>query len=332
MCDGFVRKTQTLKKGGDMYDIIPDIHGQAEKLRARLTALGYKDTKGSWRHSDRDRTVVFLGDFIDRGPRNGEVIDIVRGMIDAGDARAVMGNHELNAIRYHTRHRATGKPLREHSRKNTLQHRTFLDEFPDGDRKDDVIAWMKTLPLFLEIDGFRAVHACWDEVLMSQLRGVVEDGVLDEDLHVAVTDNRHPLHKAVETTTKGPEYPLPDGSFFRDKDGTPRDYIRVKWWARDPDTWNDIAMSVPNPDELPSGRPPEGILQRSYASEAPPVFFGHYWLTGEPALQAENVLCLDYSAGKEEGPLVSYLYEPEESALSVDNVSGFGGLLRQLAT
>ena len=26
-----------------MYDIIPDIHGQAEKLKAALTNLGYRD-------------------------------------------------------------------------------------------------------------------------------------------------------------------------------------------------------------------------------------------------------------------------------------------------
>ena len=31
-----------------MYDIIPDIHGQAEKLKSRLTDLGYRETRGAW--------------------------------------------------------------------------------------------------------------------------------------------------------------------------------------------------------------------------------------------------------------------------------------------
>lgn len=67
-----------------MYDIIPDIHGQAGKLRAALRNLGYSEKRGAWRHSDPKRHAVFLGDFIDRGPDNREVIRIVRGMIDAG--------------------------------------------------------------------------------------------------------------------------------------------------------------------------------------------------------------------------------------------------------
>ncbi|WP_439156001.1 metallophosphoesterase [Yoonia sp.] len=85
-----------------MYDIIPDIHGQAAKLKGALTELGYRMRNGAWRHSDPNRRVVLLGDFIDRGPKNGEVICIVRSMLDAGTTSAVMGNHELNAIHFHT--------------------------------------------------------------------------------------------------------------------------------------------------------------------------------------------------------------------------------------
>ena len=63
-----------------MYDIIPDIHGQAGKLKSALTSLGYEQKNGAWRHTDPKRTCVFLGDFIDRGPDNEAVIDIVRCM------------------------------------------------------------------------------------------------------------------------------------------------------------------------------------------------------------------------------------------------------------
>ena len=57
-----------------MYDVIPDIHGQAEKLKPALRNLGYSERKGAWRHSDPKRHVVFLGDFIDRGPDNRECL------------------------------------------------------------------------------------------------------------------------------------------------------------------------------------------------------------------------------------------------------------------
>jgi len=165
-----------------MYDIIPDIHGQAEKLTSRLTSLGYRERRGAWRHVDPRQQAVFLGDFIDRGPRNGEVIDIIRRMIDAGTAHAIMGNHELNAIHFHTLDPEARTPLRDHSEKNTKQHASFLEEFsPGAVSTAEVITWMKSLPLFLEMDGFRFVHACWDEDVISKLRDVTVDGRLSDD-------------------------------------------------------------------------------------------------------------------------------------------------------
>lgn len=82
------------------FDVIGDIHGHYGKLKALLQVLGYQAGAGTWRHPD-GRRVLFLGDFIDRGPRIRRVLHLVRGMCDAGHAFAVMGNHEYNAICYH---------------------------------------------------------------------------------------------------------------------------------------------------------------------------------------------------------------------------------------
>lgn len=71
------------------YDIIGDVHGQAGKLKALLRRLGYAARNGTWRHSDPLRTAVFVGDYIDRGPEQVETIEIVRGMVDKGTARAI---------------------------------------------------------------------------------------------------------------------------------------------------------------------------------------------------------------------------------------------------
>ncbi len=67
-------------------------------------------------------------------------------------------------------------------------------------------------------------------------------------------------------------------------------------------------MSVTEPADLRTGELPASVSGMAYPSAAKPVFFGHYWLTGTPVLQAKNALCLDYSAGKE-GPLMSYLMD-----------------------
>ena len=82
------------------YDIIGDIHGHARTLEALLGRLGYSLFDGVYRHPERK--VIFLGDFIDRGPHQRGVIRIVRPMIERGSALAVMGNHEFNAIAYAT--------------------------------------------------------------------------------------------------------------------------------------------------------------------------------------------------------------------------------------
>lgn len=129
-------------------DIIPDIHGQADKMQTALIGLGWRQNGLSWTHPEPQREIVFLGDFIDRGPQNGAVIRVVRGLMDSGRARAVMGNHELNALHFHTNDPETGTPLRPHTQKNVEQHASFLREFQLGDRKTrDLLAWMQGLPL-----------------------------------------------------------------------------------------------------------------------------------------------------------------------------------------
>jgi hypothetical protein len=84
----------------EAVDVIGDIHGHADKLEALLRRLGYTRKGDAWRHPER--TAVFVGDFIDRGPAQLRSVDIARRMVDAGTALAVMGNHELNAIAWHT--------------------------------------------------------------------------------------------------------------------------------------------------------------------------------------------------------------------------------------
>jgi hypothetical protein len=309
---------EQIAKEYHLYDVIPDIHGQAQKLIGALGELGYRERNGAWRHSDPSRHAVFLGDFIDRGPENGKVIRIVRSMVDAGTASAVMGNHELNAIHFHTA--STNGPLRDHTEKNVEQHASFLREFPlKSTEAEDAINWMVSLPLYLEFGGYRAVHACWSETDMHALKRVTKDGALTKEQFIRAADESDPLLDLVEIALKGPELALPDGLFFVDKGGHQRSSIRRKWWDSRVSTWREVAMSVPNPELLPDEKLPDHVVASSYPSDAPPVFFGHYWMEGAPQLQAINALCLDYSAGRD-GPLVSYGAEPGNKDLSLDNL------------
>ena len=304
-------------------DIIPDIHGQSAKLEAALARIGWRRKPSGWVHPEPGRGIVFLGDFIDRGPENAAVIATVRSLLDAGKARAVMGNHELNALHFHTPHPDDGCPLRANSDKNIRQHRSFLDEFPpDAPRTRDVLNWMRTLPLFLEDAGWRGVHACWDDATIGRLRALTGDGVLSDAqlIRAGGRDEADELFDLVDRTVKGPEARLPDGFAHTDKDGTARETIRLQWWNSGAARWRDIAISVMDLSDLPDAPLPPEVRARTYPAEGKPVFFGHYWLEGAPRLQAANTLCLDYSAGLG-GPLVTYAAEAGAPALTLDRVT-----------
>ena len=81
------------------FDIIGDIHGCADELSELLTTLGYAaGSTGIWSHP-QGRRVIFLGDLVDRGPRIPDVLRIVMRMVEAGNALAVPGNHDIKLMR-----------------------------------------------------------------------------------------------------------------------------------------------------------------------------------------------------------------------------------------
>ena len=123
-------------------DFIGDIHGHADELVELLEKLGYSKANGFYQHTFRK--AFFCGDFIDRGPQIKEVLELVKAMIDNGSAYTVIGNHEYNAICYHTV--VNGAPLRLHSPHNVHQHRKTMEAL-SRDELQEYIAWFKTLPI-----------------------------------------------------------------------------------------------------------------------------------------------------------------------------------------
>ncbi len=78
------------------FDLIGDIHGCFDELEALMAKLGYViDGRAPWRVSHPEgRTLVFVGDLVDRGPKTPEVLRIVMDMVKAGVAFCVSGNHD----------------------------------------------------------------------------------------------------------------------------------------------------------------------------------------------------------------------------------------------
>ena len=79
----------------DRIDVIGDIHGCFSELAALLRKLGYDvGEDGLVRGAPEGRTLVFLGDFTDRGPEPVKVLRLVMDAVNSGLARSVRGNHE----------------------------------------------------------------------------------------------------------------------------------------------------------------------------------------------------------------------------------------------
>ncbi|MBT4731735.1 metallophosphoesterase [Candidatus Woesearchaeota archaeon] len=288
------------------YDLVGDIHGQAPELERLLEKLSYTKVAGVWKHTERK--MIFLGDFVDRGDYQKEVINIVRPMIENGYALSVMGNHEYNAIAYYTKDK-DGNYLRSHNDKHTNQHKAFLSAY-DSDLKEkkSVIEWFKTLPLWLDLDGLRIVHACWDFDLINR----IDKPILTEDLLQQSSITGTWQNDAIETILKGKEIPLPEGYSFNDKDGNPRTHIRIKYWLKDAVTYQDYFMGPKNVLEDIPDIPVVGDYLLEYDSRDKPVFLGHYWKDGEIKSLTDNIACLDFSVARPGGKLVAYRWDDEQ--------------------
>jgi hypothetical protein len=309
------------------YDIIGDIHGHADALVALLEKLGYREKGGAWRHPER--TAIFVGDFIDRGPRQVDTVMLVRSMVDAGSALAIMGNHELNAIAWNTPDPDnSGEYLRPHfspkwGDKNFQQHEKFLAEVAGKPALHrEIIEWFLTLPLWLDLPELRVAHACWHPQFMNWLAPQLAPGNrLHADLLPAATrependadkDTSEPtVFKAVEALTKGIEVKLPKPHSFKDKDGHVRTRVRTRWWDPNAGTYRSAAiLDEPLLQQIPNDPVPDH--KRAPYTDAKPLFVGHYWEQGTPSPFATNIACVDYSVAKK-GKLVAYRWnrEPE---------------------
>ncbi len=294
-----------------MYDLIGDIHGHADELVQLLHVLGYENHHGIYRHPERK--VIFLGDFIDRGAQIRQVLEIVRPMVESGSALAVMGNHELNALAYHTEDPdAPGEYLRRHTPNNYQQHRVTMEQLSPAELAS-YLTWFRTLPIWLEFDGLRAVHACWDEQSMALIEPFVRpSGPLTNDFLHSACKREGELFDPVEIVLKGKEAALPKGFFFRDRYGQIRANMRVRWYlAPDHHTYQSYALS----DDIQCNMPIDGALRETaspYPRDAKPVFVGHYWLSADrPRVLADNVACLDFSVAQG-GFLCAYRWQGEQ--------------------
>ena len=302
------------------YDLIGDIHGCGQTLERLLETLGYKKRSGIWQHAYRQ--ALFLGDLIDRGPQIRETLHIVHAMVDTGHAYCIMGNHEYYALAWNTpaSEQSTDEYVRAHSKHHTRLHRETLEQFEEHPYDwEDFNEWFLTLPLFIDAQRFRAVHACWDDRLINMLRTRFADGRVNQAFVQQSAIKGSFADQAFNRLLRGVNLPLPHGMSQTSYDGFTRSSFRTKFWHDDVSalTYGDVVFQ---PDALPGDLAQEPLpteyLQHvtGYDAQQPLLFVGHYWRQGQPSLIRPNLACLDYSAVNG-GKLVAYRLDQEEHLL-----------------
>lgn len=306
------------------YDVIGDVHGQDGKLERLLALMGYVPS-GVGYQAPQGRQAVFLGDLIDRGPGQVRVLEIVRAMVESGDALCIMGNHEFNAIAYVVDDPSNpGEALRPNRgdsakcQKNRQQHAEFLAQVGEGsDVQLGWVDWFRSLPPYMKLGGIRLVHGCWDDQAIATLNAGgwgegqrLTDELLQEACRMVTPKEESPMMKARKLLTCGLEIDLPQGKCIVAKGGMTFGNVRVA-------NWRDWAKSFQELALVPDGQ--ESVLQdMEWPADlvvtkitGAPVFVGHHWFSGHPVVESPKLACLDWSAGKG-GPLVAYRWDGED--------------------
>ena len=112
--------------------VVGDIHGCYFELQTLLDKAGLSD----------DDLIIGLGDIVDRGPETPQVLDFFQ---NTHKVRALMGNHERKHVRA-----ARGEIKLAISQQISRQQL--------GVHYPDAVAWMESMPLFIELPEAVLVH------------------------------------------------------------------------------------------------------------------------------------------------------------------------------
>jgi hypothetical protein len=297
----------------DRVDVIGDVHGEIGSLRALLAGLGCDVERARV-----ERPIVFLGDLVDRGPDSVAVVELVEHLVNSGVAQMVLGNHEFNLLRGDEKE-GNGWFCERRVRPDGWHHAGAFVPFPSRaatiEERARIRAFLTRMPLTLEGDTMRIVHAAWSSSAIERLAGLssVEDALGVEEgpesdriatrFHDAPTlaqildpSVRPPVHEAfaealaeaqnanpAKVLTSGLERPVPAGVAPVFVGGKWRLTERDPWWESDDDP-RPVVFGHYWRRRSHGGTPFKAWV---FGSTPPDAWFGRH----------EQAFCVDYSVG-----------------------------------
>ena len=153
--------------------VVGDIHGRADLLD-RLLALIAAEPEA------RAARLIFVGDYIDRGPDSAKVLMRLQEMTTAGRAVCLMGNHERMLLDAIDQPEEAGQRWLLNGGDATLASFGVAGRLPGENEAErmaalaqrlravlpaGVEAWLRALPLWWQDQGLAVVHAGADPAL-----------------------------------------------------------------------------------------------------------------------------------------------------------------------
>lgn len=145
-----------------MHYCIGDVHGCYDEMIALIDKI---------ESQDENAEIIFVGDFIDRGPKVWEVLEWVRSHVTVdGKYRAVLGNHEDMVLQWFKEFEEWHKDMQslDFDRPMPETHYDFLKVMADHemltpDQIRPIMEFFETLPLEIDIpiediDGYRVMY------------------------------------------------------------------------------------------------------------------------------------------------------------------------------
>ena len=250
-------------------DIVGDVHGEIDALHALLRRLGYGP---DGRHAE-GRRLVFVGDLTDRGPDSPAVVELIQGLVNAGLAQCVLGNHDLNLLLGDEKFDNDWFFGRSFHHAGHVVPQVLADDV----LRAQILKFFATLPLALEGQGLRVVHACWHDAMIDAAREsdnakelcefhakrIAAELLGSPDVDSVEQDLRHQNENPVKVLTSGIER---RAAAPRTASGKLRHEERVPWWE-----------AYQSPDLC---------------------IFGHYSMPPGKLNRSEHAICIDYGVGK----------------------------------